>query len=228
VIIDLKPGTPVRTDTSATLIGSLITNIRFVQLTGGSEKSAMLEEGGLIPAESTGFDEIQEQATVIAKQLTDTLAQVQRDVLTKDNIASIGTAIHDLALTSADLHHTLSMLATPRTVASLQALLANANQALIGIQQAAAVVSSLKGEVNSTMAELQKTVQHGDTLMKEASLTVGHLDLVVSQNQDELSRLLSNLADASLSLGQAGDVIRDDPSRLVWGNNLPVKEIPDK
>jgi hypothetical protein len=50
----------------------------------------------------------------------------------------------------------------------------------------------------------------------------------VNGNRDDLSRLIANLADTSRHLKEAVNTLKNDPSALVWGKNLPEKEIPDK
>jgi hypothetical protein len=50
----------------------------------------------------------------------------------------------------------------------------------------------------------------------------------VGENRRELNQVLTNLAETSRHLKETTDSLQNDPSELIWGKNLPEKEIPDK
>jgi hypothetical protein len=51
---------------------------------------------------------------------------------------------------------------------------------------------------------------------------------VVADNNREFSQLLQNLNETSRHLKETMNALKADPSEIVWGRNLPEKEIPDK
>ena len=83
VMIALQPGIPIRQDTTAHLIGSFVTGIRYIELTGGSRAAPLLEIGAKILVERGGLEEFQDRAGAIAERLLDTLTRIEQDVLSQ-------------------------------------------------------------------------------------------------------------------------------------------------
>src|SRR5262249_22720440 len=91
VVVALQPGTPVRKDTTAHLIGSLVTGIRFIELTGGSANAAPLESGETIAVTSGEFEQFRDQASEIADRLLSTITHIEQDLLNEENRAAFAT-----------------------------------------------------------------------------------------------------------------------------------------
>ena len=60
VRIALQPGTPIRQDRMALLIGSFVNGIRYIELTGGSSAVPLLEPEAVIPVGRGGLEEFRE------------------------------------------------------------------------------------------------------------------------------------------------------------------------
>src|SRR5215510_2805820 len=89
VTIALQPGTPVRQDTTAILVGSLVTGIRIIELEGGSPAMPPLEAGGTISVKGGEFEEFRDRASEIAERLVSVLTHIERDLLSPENSAAI-------------------------------------------------------------------------------------------------------------------------------------------
>ena len=89
------------------------------------------------------------------------------------------------------------------------------------IRQTAAITAKLAGE-------MREVIRHAVTLTKHADQLAVRFDDVVTNNNKELRQLLVNLSEASRHLKETVSTLKDDPSEIVWGKNLPEKEIPDK
>jgi len=246
VIIALQPGTPVRRDTSAHLLGSLVTGIRFVELIGGSADSPPLELGGTIPVSTGDFEQFRDQASEIATHLLSTLTRIEQDLLNDENRAAFSTLLRNASHISETLSTSLDDVSTPATRASLKAMVDNLSQAAAGIKSATDAINDIRGDIynegHATLAQIRQTaavtaklagetrevMQNAVTLAKHADQLTVRFDDVVASNNKELRQLLMNLSEASRHLNETVSTLKDDPSEIVWGKNLPEKEIPDK
>lgn len=243
VTVELKPGTPVRHDTFAVLRGSLVTNIRYIELGGGTKESPPLEEGGSIGVkDEESIEDITGRASQASEVALAIMKRLQRDVLTDQNIAALGALMQNLAAMSTDLRATVAAVATPKNQAALNALVADLGQAAAGLRRASATIEGLRGdatvmigdakltvgEARAAMADLHKAITATQQVLGHIGALTQHVDGILYQNQGELGRALGGLAGTMRELNGTLTTIRYDPARLVWGSNLPARKIPDK
>ena len=246
VTVALQPGTPIRKDTTAHLFGSLVTGIRFIQLTGGTPHSPPLEIGGTIPVTGGEFEQFRDQASEIAERLLSTLTRIEQGLLNEENRAAFSSLLRNASHISETLSTSLDDVSTPATRASLKAMVDNLAQAAAGIKSATNAINDIRSDIynegRAMLTQIRQTaaitaklasetrtvVEHAASLTKHADQLVVRFDGVVADNDNELHQLLVNLTDTSRRLKETVNTLKDDPSELVWGKNLPEKEIPDK
>ncbi|NOT53906.1 MAG: MCE family protein [Deltaproteobacteria bacterium] len=246
VTVALQPGTPIRTDTSAHLIGSLVTGIRFIELSGGSATAPPLELGGTIPVSGGEFEQFRDRASAIAERLLNTLTRIEQDILSPDNRVAISTFLKNASHLSETLSASFDEVSTPETRMSLKTMVDNLSKAAEGIKSATDAINDIKGElytegrativqvrqtaaVTANLAEDVRTLtQHADELIAQTHQLTTHANKVVDENRTDLNRLLANLAETSRDLKETMNTLKQDPSTLVWGTAVPEKEIPDK
>jgi phospholipid/cholesterol/gamma-HCH transport system substrate-binding protein len=246
VIVALQPGTPIRTDTSAHLIGSLVTGIRFIELSGGSSTAPPLKLGGTIPVSGGEFEEFRDRASAIAERLLNTLTRIEQDLLSPENRSAISTFLKNASHLSETLSASFDDISTPETRTSLKTMVDNLAKAAEGIKSATDAINDIRGDfytegraaivqfrqtaavTANLAAEAQKLAQHANELIKQTNHLAGSANAVLGDNRDDLNRLLANLAEASRHLKETVNTLRQDPSTLVWGNSVPEKEIPDQ
>ncbi len=127
VNLDLQRGTPVKEDTTVVLNSMGITGLKFLELTGGTNESNLLEPGSEIQSDASLLDRLSGRADVIAEklelllnnalaitgpeqqeQVKQILGNVQElleetnDLLTR-NEARIDQVMDDLAVTTSNL-----------------------------------------------------------------------------------------------------------------------------
>ncbi len=246
VLVALQPSTPIRKDTTAHLIGSLVTGIRFIELTGGSSDAPAMELGGVIGVSTGEFEQFRDQASEIANRLLSTLTRIEQDLLNEENRASFSTFLRNASHLSETLSTSLDDVSTPATRASLKAMVDNLAEAAAGIKSATNAINDIRSDVynegRATILQIRQTaamlaklsgetrtvMQQTGELAKNANQLVGRVDGMVANNDREMHQLLVNLADTSRHLKETVNTLKDDPSEIVWGRNLPEKEIPDK
>lgn len=246
VLVALQPGTPIRTDTSAHLIGSLVTGIRFIELSGGSAAAPPLELGGTIPVSSGEFEEFRDRASAIAERLLNTLTRIEQDLLSPENRSAISTFLKNASHLSETLSASFDDISTPETRASLKTMVDNLAKAAEGIKSATDAINDIRGDFYTEgraaivqfrqtaavtadlAADAQKLAHHANELIKQTTHLAGSANAVLGENRDDLNRLLANLAETSRHLKETVNTLKQDPSTLVWGTSVPEKEIPDQ
>jgi phospholipid/cholesterol/gamma-HCH transport system substrate-binding protein len=232
VTIALQPGTPVRQDTSALLVGSFVTGIRTIELEGGSATAPPMEQGGTIPIGGGEFEEFRDRAGDIAERLLSVLSRIEQDLLSEENRTAFATLLRNISAISETLRVSLEDVSTPETRASLRAMVDNLAQAAAGIKSA---TDAINNEGKTTLVQVRQTAAVTEKLAGEATQLAAHVDELtrhvnelVGENRQDFNSLLTNLADTSRHLKETAETLRTDPSELIWGRNLPEKEIPDK
>jgi phospholipid/cholesterol/gamma-HCH transport system substrate-binding protein len=232
VTIALQPGTPVRQNTTALLVGSLVTGIRIVELQGGSGDAPLLAPGGTISVKGGEFEEFRDRASEIAERLASTLTRIEQDLLSEDNRAAISSFLRNASLLTESLRASLDDVSTPETRASLKAMVDNLAQAAAGIKSVTAAVNDIRGDLfndgKAMMVQIRQTAAVTANLARDVAQLTKHVDQLVSDNRNEVSQLLTHLTEASRYLKETADTIRNDPSEIIWGTTLPAREIPDK
>ena len=232
VTIALQPGTPVRQDTTAFLVGSFITGIRIIELEGGSANAPPLQRGGTIPVKGGEFEEFRDRASQIAERLVSTLTRFEQDIMSEENRAALATFLRNSSLFAENLRASIEDVSTPETRAAFKTMVDNLAQAAAGIKSATDVINAMRGDVfndgKAAVVQIRQTAAITADLAREVSQLTRHIDQMVSENRDEVRQLLTNMDDTSRHLKEVADTIRTDPSELVWGKNQPEREIPDK
>ncbi|MGE0821383.1 MAG: MlaD family protein [Candidatus Binatia bacterium] len=246
VTVALQPGTPIQQDTTAHLIGSLVTGIRFIELTGGSADSPSLELGGTIPVAGGEFEQFRDRASEIAERLLTTLTRIEEDLLSDENRVAFSTFVLNASHLSESLKTSLDDISTPAVRKSLKAMVDNLAQAAAGIKSTTDAINDIRSDVynegRATLTQIRQTaavtaklagetrqlVQHVSDLTQNVDHLALKVDGVVADNRNEFHTLLLNLVDTSRHLKETINTLKDDPSEVVWGRTLPEKEIPDK
>lgn len=86
VLLELDEGTPVKTDTEAVLTSMGITGLKFVELAGGSDETALVPPGGTIKAGHSFMGSMEGKAEDIAVKVELAVSKVNA-VLSENNIA---------------------------------------------------------------------------------------------------------------------------------------------
>jgi phospholipid/cholesterol/gamma-HCH transport system substrate-binding protein len=232
VTIALEPETPVRQDTQALLLGSLVTGIRIIELEGGSATTPPLEPEGTIPVRGGEFEEFRDRAGEIAERLLSTLTRIEQDLLSEQNRESLSSFLHNVSLLSEKLRISLDEVSTPETRNSLKVMVDNLAEAAAGIKSVTNAINDIRGDLfndgKAMLVQIRQTAAVTANLAREVAQLTRDVDQLVGENRQELGRLLANMAETSRHLKAAAETIQNDPSELIWGRNLPEKEIPDQ
>lgn len=232
VLIALTPGTPVRQDTTAVLVGSLVTGIRIVELEGGSPSAPLVMPGGTIHVRGGELEAFRDRASQIADRLAEVLTRVEHDLLSPENSTAISDFLRNAARLSESLRISLDDVSTAESRASLKLMVDNIAQAAAGIRSLTGAINEIRGDVyndgKAMIVQVRQTAAVTANLAREVMQLTRHIDELIGENRHELNQALTNLAETSRHLKETSDSIKNDPSELIWGKHLPEKEIPDK
>jgi len=169
--VGIKPTTPLREDTKATLNFTGLTGVAYVDLSGGTSESPLLlgKDDGKVPvieAERSFFDDIVDGARDVLKRADSTMKTV--DDLLKENKPAITEIVQNAETFSA-------------------ALAANSD----GVKDFMASIGKASDAFSSLSGRLEKLVDQGERLM--AAVPSDKVTAIV----DDLSKFSQSLGNAS-------------------------------
>jgi phospholipid/cholesterol/gamma-HCH transport system substrate-binding protein len=225
VTLKLKPSTPVKTDTIASLEVQGITGGAYIELTGGTQASLPLvavdDNVPVIKSENSTLQSVLDDAPKVLGKLNQ-LADSANSVLSADNVKAISETFHHLDSLSA----------------SLDSMGPDAKQAVTNFNQ-------ISGDLHKRLPEIVDTLHQDGASIRDAANGFGKLandiDAVVAENRaplrdftanglGEVSGLVSNLRALTDTLNRVADHLDRDPQRYLFGGSGggidPSKPLP--
>jgi ABC-type transporter Mla subunit MlaD len=221
VIVDLDPATPVRSDTTAALVGSLVTGIQFIQLQGGSTAAEALAPGGTIPGTTPSLEAFRERLGEIAERVSDILRGLQEDVFTRENRAKFNTLVGDLGSAATSLNNAMEMFRAKDTTKGVADLVRELSAAA---ENANAVLADFRARREAIYGGLDSSLRNLDASARAAGDLVRRTDAQIAGTGRSVDSLIADLTAATNRLEETLDVIRVDPSVLLWGRSVPARE----
>lgn len=234
--IRIDSETPIKTDSTANIDFAGITGVTFVQINAGTvEAPALVRQPGqpvpVIPSARTDLEELLSSSASILGQANVTADQVNK-LLSDENIASVSRTLENLERISQRL-------------ADDEDLIANANAALVSVQEAGDRFNSVGRSLEAVGAEADRRIaQLGDAINSLTSDATTALQSFTGASE-EAERAATQIADAVDGDGTAAvvdarlaaqdfrrlmarldDFIRDleqNPQSLVAGDAQPYE-----
>lgn len=214
VTLKIKKGTPVKTDSVASLEVAGITGGAYVELTGGTQSSPLLIEGsdGKIPvirSENSSLQALVMDAPKLMQKLNE-LADRANQVLAPENVKALGD-----------------------TLANIQGITKGLDDMSPELKQALTRFNGLAADLHSQLPGLLDTLRQDGVAVKATSDQLRQLaasvDGVVQENRvpirsftngglTELTGLMSDLRVLSGTLNRVADRLDRDPQRYLFGN----------
>jgi phospholipid/cholesterol/gamma-HCH transport system substrate-binding protein len=214
VAIDIDPGTPLQSDTRAELLGSLVTGIKFIALTGGTEAAGPLEPGDVIEGRVTAFEQLGDQVAQIASRTLEIVDRLTTEVFTKENNKKLGELVDDVAVLADSLRVTLEPFRDEETGKDLTKLIRHVRRAANNID---GLVSDLRKSQGTMVKDVTRALYGIETLAGESNELVRGLRGELSGAGTSLTALIADLTEATNRLEETLTVIQADPSLLLRG-----------
>jgi len=216
VAIDIDPITPVRKDTRAELLGSVVTGIKFIALGGGTEAAGRLDPGGVIPGSITSFEQLGDQVAQIASRALAIVDRLDTEVFTKENNKKLADLVDDVAVLADSLRVTLEPFREEGTGKDLTKLVRHVRRAANNID---GLVSDLRQSQGKMVGDVTGALRSIEELATESNALVHGLRSELSGTGTSLSALISDLTEATNRLEETLTVIQADPSLLLRGRS---------
>lgn len=223
VDVSLDHDTPIAEDSKANLASQGITGLKYIELTRGSAKARVRHPGEEIPAGSSLFDNLANQAEEIARKVNlvlDRVADLMSSAM-KDRIGRlIERAEHLMATVDGLLadnrdaikHLTQRLEGTSVQVEILATELAGtAKRANAVLDRASIVIGAARG----TPEQLDAFLKQATALLADVQRTVAALNGLVAQSRHEILETVGNLRDASENASILTEKLKDDPTLLL-------------
>jgi phospholipid/cholesterol/gamma-HCH transport system substrate-binding protein len=221
VAIDVDPSTPVREDTQAALLGSLVTGIKYIELQGGSKEANPVPPGGTIRGVAPSLEQFRDRLNDIADRVTSILENLQKNVFTPQNSEKLARMLTDMGEIAESLNQSLQIFRNKKTAKEVAKLVGDLAEATDTVNKVMQDFYKRRDTIyvplESTLKNLDATTQEARDLLKDAGSQIGGTG-------QSLSRLLADLVLATGRLQETLDVIRSDPSMLIRGRNIPKRE----
>jgi phospholipid/cholesterol/gamma-HCH transport system substrate-binding protein len=221
-IIDLKPDTPVRSDTIAALLGSLVTGIKFIQLQGGSEGAGALPPGSYIYGDVTSIEQFRDQLAEIADRAINILRRMDEEVFTPEVSDQVKSFVANLSGVAKTLNTTLEALRTEETGRDISQLIRDMS---VAVNQLNNVIGDFYARRDNIYGGLETALKHIDEVVTQTRELVKAATEQVGGASGALGTLLGDLGLATNRLQETLDVIRSDPSVLIRGREVKPREL---
>jgi phospholipid/cholesterol/gamma-HCH transport system substrate-binding protein len=229
LLLDIREGTPIKTDTRATLAMQGITGLLYVDLTGGSREAPALEPRTdddasypEIPADPSLLVRLDQAVSSALADLSKVAAEMENvavrvnNLLSEDNRLAVGGTLSNVERITANLASRMESLGQ-----GLEAL----GPTLQNVAKASDELPALLGEVRRSVSAVQDTVA-------SFSRTAGSVERLVEQSRQELSRftadtvapmdqLMVELRQLAATLQRLGEDLDRNPNMLLFGRPNP-------
>jgi phospholipid/cholesterol/gamma-HCH transport system substrate-binding protein len=212
VTLKLRPSTPIKTDTVASLETAGITGGAYVELTGGTNAAPLLmSEHGEVPvikSESSGLQSALDEAPKLVAKLSALTDQANK-LLSDQNVKSLSSTFDHLNSLSANLD-ALGPDAK-ETIANLNKLTADLNKQLPGL------LDTLKQDGSSIREAADSFHKVGNDVDGVIAENRGPLRDFTANGLGEIRALVENLRTLTDTLNRVADHLDRDPQRYLFG-----------
>ena len=212
VTLKLRPNTPIKTDTVASLETAGITGGSYIELSGGTNAAPLLvSQNGEVPvirSENSGLQSALDEAPKLIAKLNQ-LGDQANKLLSDENVKTLSATFDHLNNLSANLD-SLGPDAK-ETVANLNKLTADLNKQLPGL------LDSLKQDgasLKDAAESFRKLGNDTDALVAENRAPLRDF---TANGLGEVSALVANLRTLTDTLNRVADHLDRDPQRYLFG-----------
>lgn len=220
LLFDIVRGTPVKQDTVAVLATQGITGLAYIDLTGGSRDSPLLE-----PTPSEPLPEIKTGPSLLVR-LDTAVSSVLND------LGEVANHLNDVASRVAGLLSEGNQQSIAQTLTNVERLTGDLTARVDGLGKSMDTIGVILHDTAKVSAQMPALMQEVEKTVTTINRAAGGVDRVVSEGQQELTRFSR---DTSAQMGQAlhelqrlGEALRrlvqqleQNPNMLLLGRPRP-------
>ncbi len=229
VTIDVKPGTPIRTNSKAKLAGNIVTGIRYIEVAGGTASAPALEQDASLIGDQASLADLQAQASDVAQKTYDLIAALKHDTLNQQNRIALGEMIQNFTAVSKNLRTITDRIATPDRLKDIDNTLKNLSSASGRLNDAAnranRVMAGLESGSGRTIQNFNRTLDKMNVTLDGAQTLVSSANSLLDRNTYHIDHALLQIDRISDHLDETIETIQANPSVLVWGSRISDREL---
>ena len=252
ITLNLYQGTPVTEDTLAVVNMQGITGLKYIELTGGTADSVVLEPGSEIPSGGSDMDLLTEKAFGIAtkiEKLLDNLVTITGG----ENVEKVTAVLTEAELTLRSVRHVVDngsekfdgiLGQTQKSMTELDGILVE-TRLLLGVtstaidrigkwvdpRELARLMDNIDRTVDEIHARVSKeelgaTIAAATVLSQESTKLIKDADVTLLRTRDDLRRSMDDLATSTENLAEFTQILVDNPSVLISGRGERDRALP--
>jgi phospholipid/cholesterol/gamma-HCH transport system substrate-binding protein len=213
VSISVTHGTPIATDSKASLGSQGITGMKYVDISRGSPHLALRKPGDFIPPGDSFMDSLTERAASIGEKLDDLLKHLQEMTGAKAQASVTQILEQSAGLLTDNRENIAAIIANVRKTSEELAGLAQESR------QVAVHADALVLNLTETANELHRSVGPKSEIfvaMGKVEKLLDSLNLVIGRSQADIDVTLRHLRDASADLSDFAQAVKENPTLLMF------------
>lgn len=225
VEISVAEGTPIKSDMTAALTPVGITGLLQVELTGGTNTAALLNEGDMIQAGISTFQSISGKAEVITDKLELVLNNLI-EISGPDNrkklnsiITNVDSIIHTSQKPIASIITKVDTMSTEINLLAnnLNQTIQRVNQVLESEQFNSILSNGAEITRNLSEVDVVKLVDNLNKTIEDVDFAVRQINLTHLSGKEDLLQTLDKLKETVDSLNEFSRMLVEDPTILLRG-----------
>jgi phospholipid/cholesterol/gamma-HCH transport system substrate-binding protein len=220
VVLEVNDGTPVKTDTYATLGLQGITGVAYIQLKGGTQNAPDLaqdkDEYPVIPSRPSGLEQVLDRAPELLERAI-VISERLEQLLSDKNINGISASIDNISATTQILANRTKQI----------------DQAITDGAEAVASLRKLTTDLSKDAGSLTATAQEAFKDAKKALDAFGkvadNMQAVVTENRPalrdfsqtglyEFTQFITEARTLIINLSRLSAQLERDPAQFLFGN----------
>ena len=190
VVLELRKGTPIKTDTKAVLTGMGITGLKFVELTGGSSRAKRLKRGGTIKAGHSLMGTLGDKAESITTKTDLALSKINA-LLSEKNIYNFEDIVANIKNITAKVDTLVA-----DNEGKIAKIVDDLSQASNDVKEGAAAANRSMAELDEIMAasgpnvqEIVRNVTETTRRFKKTSQALANVDIILERVDQAVASL---------------------------------------
>jgi ABC-type transporter Mla subunit MlaD len=221
VSMKIQDDFPMKVDMIASTGAMGITGLKYIEISGGKNESALLKSGSEIKTKVSTMATITGKAEVIVGKI-ELLLNHLNEISNPDSLKSVKKILDNVSAISADIRLFVSDIKPQINgiTTSTNSILSKADGIAGDIKE---VTSSLKGSI--TGDQIGKTFLIIDSTAQSLKTLSENLSLMVLQSKEDFSVGMENIREATENANQLTKILAENPSLLLKGESQRERDI---
>ncbi|MFW5812893.1 MAG: MlaD family protein [Fibrobacterota bacterium] len=204
---------PMKMDMYATTGAMGITGLKYVEISGGSNETALLKSGSEIPTRASTLANITGKAEVIAGKV-ELLLNHLNTITNPDSLRSVKTIVDNVAMMSTDAKTFFA-----QTSPKVNRMASSTEELISQVSGITADIKQVTGTFNENVSgdDLGAILTRVDSTALSMKNLTDQLSLMIMQTREDFSISMENLRETVENANQLTRMLSENPSLLLKG-----------